>query len=109
MSEFANFGPGMEIHYTLGSDGAYRMVTKDTHEEVIDRFGSIPMVDIVYMYPPIGAQRVNMGRQLFEQSESFKEVCRAHHPPVLFESNTCMLCHLFPAQTADNALVMVRS
>jgi len=77
MSEFDDFGPGMEIHYVLGSDGRYRMVTKDTSAEVMERFGTIPVVDVIYMYPPIGAQRVNMGRALWEENAQFKQALLA--------------------------------
>lgn len=90
MSEFAGgLGPDVQIHYTLGSDGQFRVVTKDTSEEVMARFGSIPVVDIVYMYPPIGAQHVNMGRALWEESTHFKEAilaCDAVARPLLPQS-----------------------
>ena len=49
------------------------MITNDTSEEVMEHFGTIPVVDIIYMYPPIGAQRINMGRALWEENAQFKK------------------------------------
>ena len=74
---FADFKPGMEIHYVLGSDGEYRIVTKDTPEEVLQRLGPIEVIDICYMYPPVGAQHVNMAKALWLENPHFKEAMLA--------------------------------
>ena len=81
MSEFATVASDAEqrIFYNLGDDGAYHVVTQDTPEQVKERFGGIPEVDLIFMYPPIGSQRVNMGRALWEENAHFKEVHLHRH------------------------------
>ena len=75
MSEFeALTDPAQRIIYDLGGDGKYHIVTQDTPEQVRERFGGVPEVDLIFMYPPIGSQRVNMGRALWEENVHFKEV-----------------------------------
>eukprot|EP00927_Polykrikos_kofoidii_P080251 TRINITY_DN77124_c0_g1_i1.p1 TRINITY_DN77124_c0_g1~~TRINITY_DN77124_c0_g1_i1.p1 ORF type:complete len:435 (-),score=64.41 TRINITY_DN77124_c0_g1_i1:96-1298(-) len=45
-------------------------------QQVLERLGGIRFVDIVYIYQPIGAQRVNLGRALYERNESFRQAMK---------------------------------
>jgi hypothetical protein len=53
------------------SDGRYHVLKDDTDEEKKSKFGTVESVGVVFAFPPVGWQRINIGRQLYERCAPF--------------------------------------
>ena len=74
------------MHLDLAEDGHYYARETETPETLLEKHGSITSVGLVFMYPPVGWQRVNMGRELYEHSDAFRaaiDECSALSAPLL--------------------------
>ena len=69
-----------------GADGHVHVRRGSTVEEDLKYYDPVTSVGIFFLYPPIGAQRVNMGRELYLTSAVFKSAmdeCDAIATPLL--------------------------
>lgn len=56
------------IYLTLNpADGKYHVLKDDTDEEKKSKFGTVESVGVVFAFPPLGWQRINIGRQLYDR------------------------------------------
>jgi len=76
----------LALDYVVDAEGQIRLRTDESPEQILSLFGGVPHVDLLFLYPPVGAQRVNMGRALWEKDARFREAmlqCDAVAKPLL--------------------------
>ena len=93
---------GADVHASLGllPNGELK---QETYADRVARVGGIDRVGVIFLFPPVGWQRINMGRALYEKDRTFRhsiEACDAASRALLPQP---LLEVLYPAP-ADEAM-----
>ena len=93
---------GADVHASLGllPNGELK---QETYVDRVARVGGIDRVGVIFLFPPVGWQRINMGRALYEKDRTFRhsiEACDAASRALLPQP---LLEVLYPAP-ADEAM-----
>mmetsp|Transcript_25586 Transcript_25586/g.80550 ORF Transcript_25586/g.80550 Transcript_25586/m.80550 type:complete len:467 (+) Transcript_25586:45-1445(+) len=69
---FAN-GTQYPVYLTVSpKDGKYHPLKEESDEEKLARHGPVESVGVVFAFPPLGWQRINIGRPLYEAHPVFR-------------------------------------
>eukprot|EP00967_Tisochrysis_lutea_P025177 scaffold28985_cov31-Tisochrysis_lutea.AAC.1 len=68
------------IYLTVNpTDGKYYPIKGETDEEKRSKYGQLESVGVVFAFPPLGWQRINIGRPLYERCVAARGASVPHH------------------------------